>query len=140
MSFNKQLSSIYKANSGKFVRFLAAGLPSFLLAIPLNILLVELLRLPKVPAYCLVLLFQITINFFMLRRFTFSESGSSSARRKFSLFMLGILGFRVLDAGLYALLVQALGLYYLLAQLFNVGLFSIAKFFFSKRVFEGKQT
>jgi len=137
MSFSKQLSSIFRANSGKFIRFLAAGLPSFLLAIPFNILLVELIRMPKVPAYCLVLLMQITINFFMLRKFTFSESTTSSVKRKFSLFMSGIIVFRVLDALLYAFLVQTLGLYYLIAQLLNVGLFSIAKYFYSKAVFEG---
>lgn len=45
--------------------------------------------------------------------------------------------FRVLDALLYAFLVQTLGLYYLIAQLLNVGLFSIAKYFYSKAVFEG---
>jgi putative flippase GtrA len=137
MSFSKQLLSIYRANSGKFIRFLAAGLPSFLLAIPLNFLLVELAHLPKIPAYCLVLMLQICINFFMLRKFTFSESESSSLKRKFTLFMLGIIFFRILDALLYACLVQILGVYYLLAQVFNVGLFALAKYFYSKAVFEG---
>jgi len=137
MSFSKRLLSIYRANSGKFIRFVAAGLPSFLLAIPFNILLVELIGMPKVSAYCLVLLMQITINFFMLRKFTFSASATSSLKRKFSLFMFGIIIFRVLDALLYALLVQRLGVYYLLAQIFNVGLFALAKYFYSKAVFEG---
>jgi len=138
MSLSKQVLSAFRDNLPKFTRFLASGLPSFLLAIPLNILLVELLRLPKVPAYCLVLLFQITINFFMLRRFTFKQSSAHSIKRKFSLFIVGIIGFRMLDAGLYAILVQTLGLYYLLAQLLNVGIFSLAKYFYSKRIFEGK--
>lgn len=121
-----------------FIRFLLSGLPSFLIAIPLNIFLVELIDLPKILAYCLVLLLQITLNFFMLQRFTFRCDQQQSSLRKFRHFMLGIIIFRILDAMLYAFLVQRLGLYYILAQILNVGLFSIAKFLFSQYVFEGK--
>ncbi|MDD3283112.1 MAG: GtrA family protein [Candidatus Cloacimonetes bacterium] len=119
----------------QFIRFLASGLPSFLIAIPLNVFLVQVLGIHKVWAYCLVLLFQITLNFFVLKRFTFMES-EGSALRKFGLFMPGIILFRILDAGLYALLVQVWGVYYILAQLINVVIFSMAKFIFSKYVFE----
>lgn len=122
-----------------FLRFLLSGLPSFLIAIPLNIFLVELLHLHKVLAYSLLLVLQITLNFFMLRRFTFRTAPGPSMLRKFSHFMIGIIIFRILDAALYAFLVQRLGLYYLLAQILNVGLFSIAKFLFSQYVFEGTQ-
>lgn len=121
-----------------FIRFLLSGLPSFLIAIPLNIFLVELLHLHKVLAYSLLLLLQVTINFFMLRRFTFRSDPGKSELRKFSHFMIGIIIFRILDAALYAVLVERLGLYYILAQILNVGLFSIAKFLFSQYVFEGK--
>lgn len=131
------LRSIWKANGPKFIRFLASGLPSFLLAIPLNLLLVEALHLHKVLAYCLVLIFQVTVNFFMLRRYTFSESSPRPAQRKFGLFMSGIIAFRILDALLYTLLVQVIGLYYLAVQVLNVGIFSIAKYLYSKAVFEG---
>jgi putative flippase GtrA len=126
----------FKEQTRLFMRFLASGLPSFLLAIPLNIFLVQVLLIHKVPAYCLVLLFQITLNFFVLKRFAFRSPEGSSAR-KFGIFMPGIIIFRILDAALYAFWVQTVGIYYLFAQILNVGLFSIAKFIFSKKVFEG---
>jgi len=126
---------LFSKNQAKqFLRFLISGLPSFIVAIPLNIFLVQLLQLHKVLAYCIVLLFQVTVNFFMLKRFAFQSSGGSIAR-EFSIFMSGILLFRVLDAIIYALLVQVMGMYYIFAQILNVCVFSVAKFLFSKKVF-----
>ena len=131
------IKSVFEANIHKFIRFMISGLPSFLLAIPLNIFLVKVLALPYLVAYILVMLMQITINFFFLKRFTFHEAKELSVKRRFTLFMLGIILFRAIDALVYSALIKYLGLYYVLAQILNVGVFSLAKYLFSKHIFEG---
>ena len=58
---------------GKVARFVLFGIPAFLIAIPLNFFLVETLLWPKQAAYALVLLVQVTINFFICIRFVFNR-------------------------------------------------------------------
>lgn len=117
------------------VKFMAAGLPSFGLAVPVNYLLVSHAHLGKPLAYALVMAMQVTINFFMCRRFVFGEQGTGSLARQFGAFFTGIMAFRVADWLLYVLLVNIAGLYYLMAQILNVAVFGIAKFVFSEWVF-----
>ena len=47
----------------KYIKFLLAGLPSASLAIPLNILLVEVGKINKPFSYAIVVFFQILLNF-----------------------------------------------------------------------------
>jgi putative flippase GtrA len=117
----------------KLVKFLAAGLPSFILAVPLNWLMVDRLHLPKAPVYAVVLVFQITVNFFMCRWFVFEKKSASSLWRDFTAFFAGIAFFRLCDWLLYTFLVNVCGFYYLAVQLANVVIFSVAKFLFSER-------
>ena len=123
-----------KERAIKLVKFLAAGLPSFLVAVPLNWLLVTRWGCPKSPAYALVLLFQVTINFFMCRWFVFEKTSDKSLAAEFGAFVAGIAFFRLADWGVYYLLVNVAGFYYLAVQLVNVVLFSVLKFMYSERV------
>jgi putative flippase GtrA len=118
--------------------FILCGLPAFLLAIPLNWVLVEKALLAKPLAYAIVLVTQVTINFFMARHFVFKPTTDRSPQAQFALFLVGILGFRVLDWGLYTLIVSTTQIYYLLVQAGNVLLFAVLKFVYSRFIFEGR--
>ncbi len=117
------------------VKFMAAGLPSFGLAVPANYLLVSHAHLDKPLAYAIVMVMQVTINFFMCRHFVFGGKHTGQISHQFGAFFTGIMAFRVADWLLYVLLVNVVGIYYLAAQGLNVAVFGIAKFAFSERVF-----
>ncbi len=119
------------------LKFLAAGLPSFLLAVPANYWLAGRLGLAKPFAYAIVLAGQVTLNFFLNRAFVFKRRGS--ILRGFVQFAVGILGFRAADWLVYVLLVDDCGFYYLAIQLGNVLVFSVPKFVFAERVFRARR-
>ncbi|MCE9616332.1 MAG: GtrA family protein [Lentisphaerae bacterium] len=116
------------------VKFFAAGLPAFVLAVPLNYVLVELLHLPRPVAYAIVIILQVCANFVLCRYWVFTRRQAGSPLREFGVFVAGILGFRVADWCVYVALVNGLGWYYLAVQLLNVVLFGALKFLFSERV------
>ena len=119
----------------KYIKFLLAGFPSFIFALPLNYYFVESLEIKYEVAYFFVLLFQVTLNFLLVNKYVFiSENGN----RKFPKFFIYILSIRLLDWMLYALLVKFLFVHYLVLQVFNIIFFSWVKFIISKRIFEGK--
>jgi putative flippase GtrA len=120
----------------KLIKFLAVGIPAFLIAIPLNVYLVDHLGWPKPAAYALVLAAQVTINFFACILFVFKRDTSKSMTSQFILFMSGILAARVLDWGLYSILVKTVPIHYIAIQFFNVVIFSVAKFSFARRTIE----
>lgn len=120
----------------QLVKFLLAGLPAFLLAVPFNWLLVTQWQWPKGPAYAVVLLVQVTINFFLCRWFVFEKTGDRPLLAEFGAFVAGIAFFRLADWGVYYMLVNGLGLHYLAVQLMNVVLFSVLKFLYSERVMQ----
>ena len=122
----------------KLIGFLAAGIPGFLVALPLNVLLVELLGTATWIAYALVLFVQVTINFFSLILFVFKRNTSVSLYQQYMVFMSGVSLFRLLDWLLYVGLVRVLSIHFVFIQLFNVILFSLAKFVFVRRTIEGK--
>ena len=122
----------------KLLRFLAVGLPAFLIAVPLNWFLVEHAGAPKALAYAIVLVIQVTINFFACILFVFERDTTKSLFSQFIVFMSGILAARVLDWGLYTLLVHTTPIHYLVIQLANVVVFSLAKFAFARRTIEGR--
>lgn len=125
---------IEKERAVRLVKFVAAGLPSFLLAVPANYWLAGRLGLVKPVAYAIVLAGQVTLNFFLNRVFVFEKRGKS-IRHEFVPFVVGLLGFRVADWLVYVLLVEVCGLYYLAVQLGNVLLFMVPKFVFAEGVF-----
>ena len=130
----------YNEKSKKLViqllSFGLAGLPSFLIAIPLNWLLVEYMFMQKPVAYMITLFFQVTANFIMLRIFVFRERTDERVLKTYFRFLYGIAFFRLLDWGLYTLLVKYTEIYYLVVQIGNVVIFSLAKFFYSKKIME----
>lgn len=118
--------------------FMITGFPAFLLAIPLNWFLVEYIALYKPIAYLITLLFQVSVNFFMLRRFVFTDKKEESVLKQYFQFLAGISVFRFLDWGLYSLLTYYTDIYYLFIQIGNVLIFSIFKFIYSKYILEKK--
>ena len=130
----------YNEKSKKLViqllSFGLAGLPSFLIAIPLNWLLVEYMFMQKPVAYMITLFFQVTANFIMLRIFVIRERTDERVLKTYFRFLYGIAFFRLLDWGLYTLLVKYTEIYYLVVQIGNVVIFSLAKFFYSKKIME----
>lgn len=121
----------------RLLKFLAAGLPAFLLAVPANYWLAGGVGLAKPVAYAIVLAGQVTLNFFLNRVFVFEKRGKSIVQ-EFVPFVVGILGFRVADWLVYVLLVEVYGLYYLAVQLGNVLVFLVPKFLFAEGVFRAK--
>jgi putative flippase GtrA len=118
----------------RLLKFQAAGLPSFLLALPANYWLAERLGLAKPFAYAIVLAGQVTLNFLLCRAFVF-EKRREWILREFGQFVAGTLAFRAADWLVYVVLVDVCGFYYLAVQLGNVLVFSVPKFVFAERVF-----
>lgn len=123
----------------KLFKFFAWGIPAFAIALPLNYALVKWAELTKPIAYALVLAVQISINFFACRFFVFETDRRKSLWKSFALFVHGIVFFRLADWGVYSLLTTQFGLPFIGVQLFNVALFGLVKFEFSKRVFESRK-
>ncbi len=128
-----------KKRAFKVGKFLAAGIPAALLAIPLNYALVEFGHLPKPLAYAIVLIMQVLVNFLACRYIVFARTSKVPVHVQFIQFSLGILGFRVADWATYSLLAGYFGMYYPVLQVFNIVLFALLKFRFSERVMEGGQ-
>jgi putative flippase GtrA len=120
----------------KLGSFLTAGLPAFALALPLNWMMVVRLKWHESLAYALIMVFQTTVNFFMCRRFVFTERKETSLWTQFGQFLAGILFFRLADWCLYSILVTVAGVNFLAVQVLNVILFAVLKFKFSQKVME----
>ena len=120
----------------KFFKFLLAGLPAFIVAIPLNYVLVSLFDIYKPLAYVIVLFIQVSINFFIVRRFVFHNKGCDNIITEYYKFFIGISFFRFLDWVLYSTIVSLTPINYLIVQLGNVFIFSVAKFLYSKKILE----
>lgn len=119
----------------KFFRFLLAGLPAALFAVPLNILLVETFALPKSLSYAVVLCAQIVVNFFICRSYVFRETGPPSWSI-FSRFFLAIGLIRFLDWLAYVSFLPYFGRLYFLLQIANLAIFAVLKFFLARFVLE----
>ena len=132
--FPKRDLNHLSARGLKLFKFLAAGLPSFCVAVPLNWLLVAKAGWYEQLAYALVLLVQVTVNFFMCRWFVFIERNNKHAFLQFGQFLSGILLFRLADWALYSVLVHVCGFYFLAVQVANVLIFAVLKFRFSEKV------
>jgi putative flippase GtrA len=119
----------------KLFKFLAAGLPSFVVAVPLNYLLVDRADLHTGVAYALVLLAQVSVNFFMCRLFVFERTAiRPPIVKEFLAFVAGMAVFRLADWVVYYVLVNQVGVSYLAVQLSNVVFFAVLKFLFAERV------
>lgn len=121
----------------KVLRFTLYGIPALGLAVILNWLLVDKFSCEKSVSYALVLIFQVTVNFFVCYYFVFERNNSSGILSQFVRFMSGILLARSLDWGLYTILVMFTPVHYLIIQLGNTLLFACLKYSFAKRTIEG---
>lgn len=122
----------------KISLFLVYGIPGLLIGLAANFAMVEILNANYALAYAIALLVQVTINFVVLRQTLFREHKNNSVIRSYLLFLAGISGFRIVDWLLYIFLVDGLGWNFLLAQIFNAGLFAVLKFRYSRRAFAGR--
>ena len=135
-SYRRMTGLPYFRTSMKLGGFLMAGLPAFALALPMNWLMVARMKWNESFAYAIIMIFQTTVNFFMCRRFVFTDRKETHLIIQFYQFAVGILLFRMADWGLYSILVTVVGLNFLVIQVLNVILFAILKFKFSQRVME----
>jgi len=120
------------------LKFFIAGLPAFVLAVPLNALLVEVAGLAKPLAYAMVLLLQVLANFLTCFYFVFRGESKKPMFRQFWQFACGIMGFRMLDWATYSAGTVWLGVPYLHMQLTNVALFMLAKFAYANWIMGSK--
>ena len=123
----------------KLVRFWLAGLPAFAVAVPLNYFLVSYAGWPKPVAYLAVLFCQVTVNFFLCRRFVFESAPGEPVWAQYGEFLGGIGMFRLLDWAAYTAAVEGLRFHYLAVQVTNVVLFSLLKYKFSEQLFRCKR-
>lgn len=119
----------------RFLRFMIVGAPAFILAVPLNIFLVEFFGFSKPAAYGSVLVFQVFLNFELCRRFVFPESRPVTRLGQFLKFTASILLFRLLDWAFYSYLTSEAPQWYVWFQILNVALFSVLKFLVSRSIF-----
>jgi len=117
-------------------KFGLAGLPAFIIALPLNWMLVEQAGLPKPVSYLITLFFQVSLNFILLRKFVFVSGKEKNVFVQYTQFLWGIAFFRLLDWLLYMLLVTYTPIHYLVVQVGNVLLFSVFKFIYSRYIME----
>lgn len=123
-------------NQKKLFFFLIAGLPSFILAIFLNLYLVEVVQIDSIISYGIILIIQVIINFFINLKFVFNDNNSKSQLTKFVYFLILILIIRSMDWFFFVLLVKYFEIWYLSAQIISVLIFGLAKFYISKKIFE----
>ena len=117
-------------------KFLASGLPSFLLAFPANLWLVKQAHWNMSLAYAVIMAAQVTINFFICRRWVFGRRDQQALWQEFSAFFTGIMAFRCGDWALYTAMTWIWPAHYLLVQCSNVAVFGVLKFLFSERLFK----
>lgn len=124
----------------KLFSFFLAGLPGYVLAVALNVVLVERFHLRPWVAYAVVLAVQVSVNFVFVRRFVFSfDPTGKSWLTQYVQFTTGIVGFRMLDWSLYSLIVHLTAVHYVMVQMANVVIFGVGKFLYAKRVMEGER-
>lgn len=131
-----RMSSLVRDRQAKLVRFLAAGLPAFLIALPLNVYLVTGLGWHQWVAYAIVLAVQVTINFFACTLFVFDRNKGRSLLAQFLEFFGIVASMRLLDWVAYVGWTGLLGMHFVAAQLVNVGLFALVKFLLAQRAIE----
>jgi putative flippase GtrA len=121
-------------NYKRIFYFFLAGLPSFLISIALNWIFVFILNFSVSLSYGLVLVMQISINFFLCDKFVFDDFKKTNKLKKFINFMIIIIFFRLLDFICYLIMVNFFSFYFLFVQIINTIFFGLFKYLFVKRV------
>jgi len=118
-------------------RFLYSGVVLTLYAFGLNLLLIERFHLYKPLAYALVILTQLLLGF-VLNRFHVFNVGNASTRPLLFRYAVASFLFRFTDWASFTIQVQYFSIFYIYAQLFNLGTIPIVKYFLYKKIFERK--
>lgn len=123
-------------------KFLVVGASGLLVNDAALFTLYQLLRLPLIAASAVAVILSIGNNFIWNDRWTFEQppSAFSSAIRRFARFVVASFGGLVLTTLTLALLVNALGLHFLVANLVAVGAGSAPNFLLNSRWTYGKST
>ena len=132
MKFYILLKKIKNKEINYFMKFLLAGLPSALLAIPMNIFFVEIGKINKTFSYGIVILLQIIVNFIFIRNYVFNYKKNRFT--SFTKFFFGILIFRFMDLIIYSQLINLFPKFYIFIQLTNIVIFSVIKFKYTKYI------
>ena len=120
----------------KFFKFLILGLPSFSLAIIINILFVKNLKFNRSLSYGLITFAQIISNFCVMNKYIFNPKKYKSQVNIFALHALGILTLRTFDWLIYSKLIYYFPNSYIKIQILNTSLFSILKFKYFKYIMD----
>ena len=121
--------------AGTFIRFGLAGIPGFLVAIPLNIALNEWAHWPKPLAYLLVVWMQMTTGFLICHYVVFKTAEHRSLLSAYGQFALSMGVIRVFDWVTYTALVEFAGVPYVLAQVSCTAFFILLKFISAQAIF-----
>ena len=135
---NSYVHSIKRFKITNYAMFMIVGLPSFLVALLINYTIVYYLNWFKPIVYAIVIVIQVSINFFMCRLYVFKNEATTSLSTQGIQFISGSLAFRFFDWLLYSILTQILSIHFTIIQIVNVVIFSLLKYKFAKRVIEGK--
>jgi putative flippase GtrA len=117
-----------KLGLSKFAAFLATGVPAFLLAVPLNYILVNYIGLSHELSYVIVLLISQIINFVLVKIFVFRGWKKNSPQKQVLYFVVTTSLIRLLDWLVYVVMVEYASVYFIVAQLTNVVAFSVLRF------------
>ena len=133
MLFEKVVALINR--SASYFKFLAVGLPVFLFGISLNIFLVNFCSLSIPISYIFIQIIQVVVNFFMCKKFVFTNTNTKLNFLVFTGFLISMLAFRLVDWAFYVIEVKFFRIYFLIAQIANVFIFSIFKYWVSEKLF-----
>lgn len=121
-------------NYKRIFYFFLAGLPAFLISLALNWIFVSRLNFSISLSYGLVLVIQISINFFLCDKFVFDDFNKTNKFIKFIKFLIIIIFFRLLDFICYLIMVNFFNFYFLFVQIINTIFIGLFKYLFVKRV------
>jgi putative flippase GtrA len=112
----------------RYLKFILSGLPSFILALPLNYFLVTAINIDHEISYAIVILFQVAINYVLSMLFVFDVENVISATNLIH-FVVVVGIFRLVDWWLYVFFINYTDLYFLFIQFQNVLILSVVKYF-----------
>jgi putative flippase GtrA len=121
-----------------FLRFGLSGLPAFLVALGMNKFLVEIAHWPKPVAYLPVVWMQMNVGFLMCHYFVFRTSERRSLLNAYWQYTLSMWAIRGVDWLSYTLLVEAVKVPYLVAQISTSAVLLVVRFLSAKAIFRSK--
>ena len=128
----------YSVPVKKISLFLAGGAINFLIKIVSTVLLTEYLKLPYYISYITTLSVIILYSFFYNAYLTFKVH--INLKSNFIKYVVALLGFNILDAGLVSLITESLGVYYLISIVVTTVCMLIFKYIVYNSIVFSKQS